>query len=220
MENVSIPKVDFAWYQRSFPGETVCGDKAAAFPGADVCWIVLADGLGHGRKAQEAAKKAVSIVEHVARTGNLVAKSTSSGAAFSSRVSLPELFVSIHESLKETIGAALGIAYVVVETGRVQFAGVGNILLRRVGSADTRMVCRDGIVGLPGKGPIVPKTVELVMAPGDLLLLTSDGIEEGFGLAEYSGLFSDSAASVARTVVERFAKNHDDATCLALRYGP
>ncbi len=215
---MSVPSVDYAWHQRAFPGETLSGDKAAAFPAVDGYWLVLADGLGHGPRAHIAASRAVSIVERVATTGARLVDAPPGSPVTTSRVSLPALFVSIHQSLQETVGAALGIAHITGETGIVHFAGVGNTLLRRIGSADTRMVSRDGIVGQPGQRAVVPKTVELALAPGDLLLFTSDGVEDQFGPTEYPGILSQGPALVARTVVERFAKPHDDATCLALRY--
>ena len=217
---MTLPTIDFAWHQRAFPGETLCGDKAAAFPASDGCWLVLADGLGHGPRAAAAAARAVAIVERVATSGARLVEAPPGTNLTTSRVSLPALFIAIHQSLQETVGAALGIAHVSSELGIVRFAGVGNTLLRRIGSADTRMVSKDGIVGQPGQRAILPKTADLTLAPGDLLLLTSDGIEDRFGPPEYPGILSHPATTVARTVVERFAKAHDDATCLALRYSP
>jgi|GEM_PF-780672 len=217
---MSAPSIDHAWYQRAFPGESLCGDKAAAFPAVDGYWLVLADGIGHGPRAHNAAARAVAIVERVASAGARLVDAPPGTTLTTSRVSLPALFVAIHQSLQETVGAALGIAHIACDTGIVHFAGVGNTLLRRIGSADTRMVSRDGIVGQPGQRAVVPRPVEMALVPGDLLLFTSDGVEDHFGPTEYPGILSQNAAQVSRTVVERFSKPHDDATCLALRYTP
>lgn len=218
MEDMSVPCIDFSCHQRAFPGETICGDKAGAFPASDGYWLVLADGLGHGPRAHTAASKATAILERVATTGARLVDAPPGTPLTTSRVSFPALFSAIHLSLQETVGAALGIAHLSGDTGIVQFAGVGNVLLRRIGSADTRMVSRDGIVGQPGRRAIVPRPTELALAPGDLLLFTTDGIDDRFGRSEYPSMLSQGATQVARAVVERFAKPHDDATCLALRY--
>ena len=212
--------LDVGWYQRSFPGESICGDKTGAFASAEGCWLVLADGLGHGRKANEAAAKAVSIVEHVADLGTRLVDPPFGSPISTACVSLPALFSAINEHMRKTVGAAVCIAYVSQENGLVRSAGVGNALLRRIGSADTRMVCRDGIVGQLNQRRTGPMPVEFVLVPGDLLLLTSDGVINRFGTAEYPGLLSQPAATVARTVVENYSKTNDDACCLALRYTP
>lgn len=212
--------LDISWYQRPFPGESICGDKAGAFASTEGCWLVLADGLGHGRKANEAAAKAVSIVEHVAELGARLVDPPSGMPINTACVSLPSLFSAINEHMRETVGAAVCIAHVSPENGAVRSAGVGNALLRRIGSTETRMVCRDGIVGQMNQRRTGPSPVEFVLVPGDLLLLTSDGVVDRFGPTEYPGLLSQPSAVVARTVVERFSKANDDACCLALRYTP
>lgn len=212
--------LDISWYQRPFPGEAICGDKMGAFFSTHGCWLVLADGLGHGRKAYEAAAKVVSIVEHVAELGARLVDPPSGSPITTTSVSLPALFFAINEHMRETVGAAVCIAHVLPDNGVVRFAGVGNALLRRIGSTETRMVCRDGIVGQLNQRRTAPNPVEFVLMPGDLLLLTSDGVIDRFGTAEYPGLLSQNSATVARTVVERFAKMNDDASCLALRYTP
>jgi hypothetical protein len=45
----------------------------------------------------------------------------------------------------------------------------------------------------------------------------SDGIRDRFNQEDYPQLRYQSAATIAQTVVDRFGKPHDDATCLALR---
>jgi hypothetical protein len=52
----------------------------------------------------------------------------------------------------------------------------------------------------------------------DVLLLYTDGVRSSFKLDEYPQLQYESAATIARNVVERFGRSYDDATCIVLRY--
>jgi serine/threonine protein phosphatase PrpC len=65
-----------------------------------------------------------------------------------------------------------------------------------------------------------PREAHLQLEAGDLLLLTTDGVKERFSVEDYPGLLGDTPAVVARQVVQRFGKEHDDATCIAVRYQP
>lgn len=208
---MSAPVIDVAWYQRPFPGETVCGDAVGSFQTPGGFWLVIADGLGHGPSAHAAASPVLRLVSELAHTG-----ASLHSPADNPGISLDHVLRAIHDNLKSTVGAAVGLAFLETVTGILYFVGVGNTLLRRLGSADTRLVSRDGVVGqrLPS-----PRPAELSLARGDLILFTSDGVTERFGIDDYPGLRSDSAATVSRSVVERFGRKHDDATCLALRYG-
>lgn len=212
--------IDHGWRQRTFPGETICGDQAAIIPGVGGWWLVVADGLGHGPRAHAAATKAVAMVEHVAKSGARLVDVPAGSLLTASRISLRALFANIHDRLRETVGATLGVAHIDPQTGVVHAAGVGNIIIRRLGSADTTVVCRAGFLGQPGRRPGGPQPVELQLAPRDLLLLASDGLVGSFGPGEYPGLLTQPAAQVAQTLVEQFANPHDDVTCLALRYTP
>lgn len=208
---MSAPVIDVAWYQRPFPGETVCGDAVGSFQTPGGFWLVIADGLGHGPSAHAAASPVLRLVSELAHTG-----ASLHSPADNPGISLDHVLRAIHDNLKSTVGAAVGLAFLETVSGILYFVGVGNTLLRRLGSADTRLVSRDGVVGqrLPS-----PRPAELSLARGDLILFTSDGVTERFGIDDYPGLRSDSAATVSRSVVERFGRKHDDATCLALRYG-
>ena len=194
------PVVDVAFYQRPYRGEVVCGDAAGAVETPNGVWLVVADGLGHGPSAHTAA---TAVIETVA----VLAEGTAAD--------LIPAYNAIHERLSNTVGAAVALAFLETGTGKLTFAGVGNTVLRRFGTADTRLVSRDGVVG---QRTVTPRTTELILRSGDLVVLTTDGITERFGTDDYPGLYGDSAAVVARMVVDRFGKPHDDATCLALRY--
>jgi len=52
---------------------------------------------------------------------------------------------------------------------------------------------------------------------GQLVTFYTDGVSDRFDASDYPGLRYDRATVVARTIVDRFGKAHDDATCIALR---
>ena len=122
----------------------------------------------------------------------------------------------LHDGLRGSLGAAVGLAYIDVMHARLTYLSVGNTTLRRVGISEARLVSRPGIVGrhLP-----MLRAEQLLLEEGDLVLLTTDGIREHFTIAQHPGVLGDSPAFAARSVVERFGRDHDDATCIAMRYG-
>ena len=58
----------------------------------------------------------------------------------------------------------------------------------------------------------------MTLTPGDIVLLYTDGVKDRFQLQDYPQLLHHTAELIARTVIQRFGKDHDDASCIALRY--
>ncbi|WP_330336557.1 ATP-binding SpoIIE family protein phosphatase [Streptomyces sp. NBC_00557] len=119
--------------------------------------LLLADGLGHGGKAAEASTAAVEELH------------ASAG--------LPpaDILRRLHEALRTTRGAAVGVAQLDESTGRLSFAGVGNIGARlRTEDVWQPLISHPGIVGAH-----FPATVPVQQSPwrpDSLLVLHSDGL--------------------------------------------
>ena len=122
---------------------------------------------------------------------------------------------SLDEFLAGTIGAAAGFCHLAESSGTVTYAAIGNTSLRCFGETDRRLVTRDGV---PGQNASVPHIESLGMNDGDVLLLHTDGVRTHFERGEYPQILSDDAQVIAKTVVERFSKPHDDAACIAARF--
>ena len=90
-------------------GERECGDNWAYHKHTQYERVMVADGLGHGPQAAEAAEEA----EHVFRE--------------SKANSLPELMQAIHNALRKTRGAALALAEFDLQRRILRYVGVGNI---------------------------------------------------------------------------------------------
>ncbi|MEU5041108.1 SpoIIE family protein phosphatase [Streptomyces griseorubiginosus] len=119
--------------------------------------LLLADGLGHGEKAAQASTAAVEELR--------------SGA------DLPpaDLLRRLHTVLRTTRGAAVGVAQLDEDTGRLSFGGVGNIGARlRTGTGWQPFISHPGIVGahFPANVPLR----EADWGHDSLLVLHSDGL--------------------------------------------
>ena len=185
-------------WSRPRPGEELNGD--AYFVGSHDGETLLAvvDGLGHGHGAHEAASAAVEVLEQWRGE------------------SLGELVPAVHDALRVTRGAVMGA--VVLDPAREAFnyAGVGNIEVRVLGSADppARPIPANGTLGarLPNVRVWPHRWTE-----GSTLVIASDGVSATWDAAAYPGLVARSPQLLAGVLLRDFGRNSDDATVLVYR---
>ncbi|HEX6643381.1 MAG TPA: ATP-binding SpoIIE family protein phosphatase [Gemmatimonadales bacterium] len=180
-------------------GETECGDAWAFVCRAQRAVVMLADGLGHGAQAAEAAKAAVRAF-HVA---------SNRGAA--------EIITAMHGALRETRGAAVAVAEIDRARSEVRYAGVGNIAgLLVAGTAPRWMVSQNGIVGhqpRPVHETAYPWTSETAV------VLHSDGIRNGWKPEGYPGLLRRDPALATAVLYRDFGRGRDDSSAVICRLG-
>lgn len=181
-------------------GERVSGDRHViqGFPGGVLMSVI--DAVGHGAQAARAAELAVEILE----------RDPAAPAA--------TLLRRCHERLRETRGAAMAIARLERRDGSLSWLAVGNVcgvLLRaRAGGAPRtdRLLVRGGMIGdqLPELEPL-----RLSVAPGDTLIVTTDGIEPRF-----IGVIPPALApqALADRILREYARGTDDALVLVARH--
>jgi len=193
-----MPRLDAGVAVRPCLGHARSGDAGVVHRvnGGQLACIV--DALGHGDAAHAAAVRAVALVRE-ATDADVV-----------------DLMGRLNERLKGTVGAAIGLCHVDEATGGLVYVSVGNTTLRRFGEGETRLVSQDGIVGSHMR---TPKTQHMSLTAGDVVLMHTDGVSGRFGLEDYPELLGHAPATIARVVVRRFGKTHDDAGCIVLRYG-
>ena len=184
---------DVAAAFRPMPGETQCGDHVAVVSTAGVFTVVVADGLGHGPHAAEAAQAAVA---HV--TANPLAD-------------LATLLRDCDRALAGSRGAAVTVLRVDMVAHRLSYAGVGNVELRGETRLPVRPVNAVGIVG--GRFRRV-RASEHDLSPGDVLLLHTDGLSSRVDLRLGRDL---PVTEAAQTLLDAGAKSHDDAACVLIR---
>ncbi len=178
-------------------GEPVSGDGWAVEERLDQLSVLVADGLGHGIYAHEAAQAAVDTFHAHAQAD-------------------PELIMhACHHALARTRGAVVATAKVSASAERGVFAGVGNIVCRVEGSARGRhLISHDGTVGH------TMRKVQEISFPwprGSLLILHSDGLGTRWDLASYPGLASRHPALIAAVLYRDYCRGTDDVVVVVLR---
>lgn len=179
-------------------GEPVSGDAWTIRPYRDQLTVLLADGLGHGIEAHEAARAALeTLAAQPAEEPHTVIE-------------------SCHRALARTRGAAVAVAKLVASGGRGSFAGVGNISARVAGtSAARQLVSYNGIVG-----HTVRKVQEMAFPwpAGALLILHSDGLGTHWNLDAYPGLAARHPALIAAVLYRDYDRGRDDVSIVVLRH--
>jgi len=189
--------VPFAFIRVPAPGELVCGDGGANDFRPNGSTHMLADGLGHGPMAAEAADEAVK-----AFAPNSAARPA-------------ELIRAIHDNLRKTRGAAVAVAQIDRVQKTLHYAGIGNIAGTIVSlSRDQPLVSFNGIVGHE------MRRVQEFTHPwpdGAALVMHSDGLSARWDLRKNPGLIQRHPALLAATLFRDHRRDRDDATVLVTR---
>ena len=192
-------KIDVSMVKHPLTGMSEeCGDTGYVKEYDGRCFLALVDVLGHGREAHEVAEMA----DHY----------------FSTHYSqdLLAVITGLHASLKGTRGAVAGVCRLDIESGVLEYSGMGNISLMIFRGTHKHLLISDGILGYRIS---TPKQRQEQLYPGDILILSSDGVKEHYDPSETIGLTMGSAHDIAHRFVETMGKGTDDASCIALRYG-
>ncbi len=182
------------------PGEVESGDLHLSARFRNGSLIAVVDGLGHGAAAAEAARIAVATLKDRPQD------------------SVVDLVHRCHEKLRDSRGAVMSVASLNTRDQTLTGICVGNIksVLLHFGQ-DAQPTChylvqRGGVVGSnlpPLKETLIPITA------GDLLVMSTDGIETGYSQRLP---FSSSPQQIADQVLAGFHKGTDDALVLVARY--
>ena len=178
-------------------GETRCGDAWEHQDQAGRRLIMVADGLGHGPTASDAAHEALAAFRANLHKGPR------------------EIIEAAHVRLHKTRGAAVGVAEIDFERQVVRYAGVGNIAGVIVSNGKSRsMISHNGIVGHQCEH------IQELAFPWEadaFLVMHSDGVNARWTLDGYPGLQCKSAALIAAVLYRDFKRGRDDATVVVSR---
>lgn len=196
-ETGSNQKLHVAGLAVPYPGERVCGDAWFSHQTPQRTVILLADGLGHGWGASEAAAEAVAV--------------------FRQRVELApgEILAHIHDGLRKTRGAVAAIAEIRPSAGSLIYAGVGNISGVVLENNTSRgLVSHNGTLGM-----LTPKIQEFRSdwTPSSTLVLHSDGLHSKWDLSSYAGLVSRHPAVIGGALLRDFRRQRDDASVVVTK---
>ncbi|RLB63347.1 MAG: hypothetical protein DRG80_01250 [Deltaproteobacteria bacterium] len=175
------------------------GDTGLVVDSGDTMFLALADALGHGREAWESAE----IVRRY--------------MAKNHRMDLAELVEGLHDHVrrKGARGAVIGACRLEKKTGALRYLSIGDITIRKFGATPKTLVSIPGIVGEATR-TLHQRATRL--DDGDVLALYSDGVNYHFRLEDYPLMLKHDASTIARNIIETFGKDHDDASCIVLRY--
>lgn len=190
---------DYALGAVSLPiaGETACGDAWSAVytPGRSI--YIVADGLGHGPSAAEAAAEAIRIF------------------AESADLSPARILADAHGALAKTRGAAVSIAEVDHTKGLLNYAGVGNVAGAILQGSRTRsMISMNGTLGHT-IGRI--QQFAYPWEKNSSLIMHSDGLATRWNFEQYPGLSARHPALIAGVLYRDFCRKRDDVTILITR---
>jgi hypothetical protein len=178
------------------PGESECGDVWSfdAHPGG--ARILVADGLGHGPLAREAALCAVR-------------------ATYESPPGAARALEDAHAAARSTRGAAVAVAEVDLAAREVRFAGFGNVAGVLLGAERAQnMVSMNGTAG---QGMLKAKEFTYGFVPGTLLVMSTDGLGSRWSLEKYPGLGLRHPGLIAGVLYRDHSRRRDDVTVVAVR---
>ena len=192
------PRLEIGAAHVSKAGEIVCGDAWSwrARPGR--LSLFVADGLGHGLPAYEAANAAIAVFTRSHETGPA------------------RLIDDVHAALKPTRGAAVAGLASDLERGTVSYAGLGNIsgtILLPTG-ARQNMVSHNGTAG-HAAGRI--QEFHYPLPPGAIIVVWSDGLQTQWDLNAYPGLRNQPPGLIAAVLYRDFSRRRDDTTVVVVK---
>ncbi|MBI2220348.1 MAG: SpoIIE family protein phosphatase [Acidobacteria bacterium] len=178
-------------------GQHACGDNWTWAAGGGATTILVADGLGHGETAADAANEAVTVFQQ------------------SPLDSPVEVLDRVHRALLKTRGAA-AIARIDHGRGTLTYAGVGNIAATIETDASPRHpVSRHGTLGHQVRRL---QDFAYPWSPTDVLVMHSDGASAHWSLAAYPGLRGRHPLVIAAVLLRDLGR--DDATVVVARAAP
>ncbi len=177
-------------------GESVSGDAAVSkVLGSDMLAAMI-DVLGHGSEA------------------NQLARVLEAGITSWESLDLRALMTQLHATAIGTRGAAVGLAALDAGQCCLRFLGIGNTRIRKFGEESWSGISRDGVLGdrLPA---LREERVDL--NEGDVVALYSDGLKEHISQKDYPRLTLETPAAIASSLITRYGKAYDDASCMVIK---
>jgi anti-sigma regulatory factor (Ser/Thr protein kinase) len=178
-------------------GESVCGDSWLFKTGSFRESFMVADGLGHGVYAAEAAREAERVL----------AEAESSSPA--------SIIRDCHDALKKTRGAAVAVATIDHDKGIISFAGLGNISAVLASGGHTRGLASHN--GTAGQQMSRVQEFTFPWGKDSTLIMHSDGLATRWNLADYPGILNKHPSLIAAVLYRDFCRERDDVTVLVAR---
>mgnify|MGYP002629477697 CR=1 FL=1 len=182
---------------RCHPTEQLNGDAYLVNKiNKDISVAAVIDGLGHGIEANLASERAKE---------QIILKTD---------LPLDNLMNHVHNSLRGTRGAVIGIAQINTETNKLYFSGIGNIECFVITAEGKKTPLSFG--GIMGHNMRTPRVFEFDFKPGNTVCMYSDGITTRWSHESLN--WSDAPQKNADYILNNYSRFNDDATILIIRY--
>jgi hypothetical protein len=177
-------------------GEPICGDDWTLVKRGSSLILLVADGLGHGPFAAEAAGEAVKAIQ---------------GSSF---VSVTDAVNVIHGALRGTRGAAIAVAE--LKAGKaVSYCGLGNIVGAFI--SPTKMQHMVSLNGTAGHEMRRVTEFQYTWPGGATLIMHSDGLATSWNFGTYPGLLTRHPSVIAGVLYRDYTRGKDDTTVVVIR---
>jgi anti-sigma regulatory factor (Ser/Thr protein kinase) len=187
-------RASIALLGRPHPHEALSGDDAWFERSEHGVRLVLADGLGHGPPARQAAGVFIS---YVRETGGDATR----------------LLEGAHDRLRETRGAVGLVCDVDEDRALVTTTAIGNVIVQVVGGRS--FTGSAGVIGArpPRRAPIA----ESRPLPGrGIVLGFTDGLTSRVTIDRFDDVTREHPLIIAQHLLETFGRDNDDATVFVL----
>jgi anti-sigma regulatory factor (Ser/Thr protein kinase) len=192
---------DVAIMSRPLPGETISGDDALFFQNESGFMAVVADGLGHGHEAREAANQAVLTVSR--RRG----------------LELEDIMVQLNTDLAGTRGCVMSIVRFDRATRMMECASVGDMHTHVYHRREAYLVTATPMA--LGTGVLQKRRIRVervAVEPGSILISFTDGLKSRTNLKGQLDLLRQPVITVAQHLLENYSRPDDDALALVARF--
>ncbi|MFQ5860777.1 MAG: SpoIIE family protein phosphatase [Dehalococcoidia bacterium] len=122
-----------------------------------------------------------------------------------------EVLRMCHQALRGTSGVAMGLALVDTDSDTLTYVAVGTTALRFVGFQGAPLLPSAGLVGVNLGSP---REETLPYQPGQLIVMHTAGIRDGFDIDHYPAPIRDDLGSLAQAIAQEWSSEQDDGVVL------
>lgn len=182
---------------RSKPGENLNGDSYIINHTTQTKTVAaIIDGLGHGKEAHIASQMAKEQL------------------LLRSELPVDVLMQHIHNGIRGTRGAVVGLLLADTENDKLYFSGIGNIEGFLCNADGKKNLLSFG--GIVGHNMRTPRVFNFNFKPGDYICLYTDGITSRWSSKDIN--WKENPQQTAEYILNNFSRQNDDATVLIIRY--
>ncbi len=188
---------DIGYYVRPMSGHMVSGDAVCVIEFDHHILLAVIDVTGHGDIAHEVANKIQLFIQQ------------------QKNLDLVWLMKELHEHLKGSVGAALGLFLVDVNEQSFEYISIGNTKARRSVGDTWRGVTKEGVLGqrLPN---LIAQQGHL--NNGDVFVLWSDGLSDHLIDNFIKNIAYESSDKIAFDLIRSLGKRYDDVSCIVFKW--